>query len=137
MRANSLDLRQRIIAAIRAGHAKTEVAAMFGVDRSTINRYLRLDATGDLAPKPLPGRVPRIRPAQHEDLALQLHLHPAATLAEHCRRWEAVHGVRLSIATMSRAIQRIGWTRKKGQWQPGNATRRPALPGGKRPCNSQ
>ena len=132
MRANSLDLRQRIVAAVQAGHPKAEVAALFGVDRSTINRYLRRAEAGTLTPMPLPGRAPRISPAQHDDLRLQLHLHPDATLAEHCQRWEAVHGVRLSVATMSRAIRRVGWTRKKGRWQPGNAMRSPGLPGGLR-----
>ena len=75
MRANSLDLRQRIVAAVQAGHPKAEVAALFGVDRSTINRYLRRAEAGTLTPMPLPGRAPRISPAQHDDLRLQLHLH--------------------------------------------------------------
>ena len=132
MRAYSLDLRQRIVAAVHAGQSKDAVADLFAVDRSTINRYLRLAEGGSLAAKPLPGRAPYISPAQHADLLLQLHLHPADTLGEHCRRWEAVSGVTVSIATMSRAIRRVGWTRKKGQWQPGNATRSPGLPGGPR-----
>ena len=132
MRAKSLDLRQRVVAAVHAGHPKSEVAALFGIDRSTVNRYLRRDATGDLAPKSLPGRALRISHAEQDDLVLQLRLHPTDTLAEHCRRWEAMHGVRLSIATMSRAIRRVGWTRKKGHWQPGSATKQLGLPGGRR-----
>jgi len=133
MRAKSLDLRQRVVAAVHAGRPKSEVAALFGIDRSTVNRYLQRDATGDLAPKPLPGRAPRISRAEHDDLVLQLRLHPTDTLAEHCRRWDAVHSVTVSMATMSRAIRRVGWTRKKGHWQPGSATKQPALPGGLRP----
>ena len=35
------------------------------------------------------------------------------TLDEHCRVWETEHGQRVSTATMSRAITRLGWTRKK------------------------
>ncbi len=132
MRAKSLDLRQRVVAAVHTGHATAEVAAVFGIDRSTVNRYVRLDATGALVPKPLPGRTPRISSPQHDDLVRQLHLHPTDTLAEHCRRWEAVHGVRVSIATMSRSIRRVGWTRTKGHWQPGNGTRPSGMPGGRR-----
>jgi transposase len=132
MRAYSLELRQRIVRAVRAGHPKAEVADLFGVDRRTINRYLRLDATGDLAPKPIPGRPRAITPEQHADLDLQLRLHPADTLAEHCRRWAARHEVSVSLATMSRMIVRLGWTRKKGQWQPVNATKPSELPGGPR-----
>jgi transposase len=133
MRAKSLDLRQRVVAAVHAGHPTAEVATVFGIDRSTVNRYLRLEQAGTLDPKPHPGRIPHIPPTQHADLVLQLHLHSDATLAEHCRRWAAVHGVAVSLATMSRAIRRVGWTRKKGHWQPGSATRPPGLPGGPRP----
>ena len=132
MRAYSLELRQRIVRAVWAGHPKAEVAEVFGVDRRTINRYLRLEATGELSPKPIPGR-PRAIPAdQQAALEVQLRLHPADTLAEHCRRWEAVHGVSVSVATMSRMIAQLGWTRKKGQWQPANAMRPSGLPGGPR-----
>ncbi len=113
MRATSLDLRQRVVAAVHTGHATAEVAAVFGIDRSTVNRSVRLDATGALVPKPLPGRVPRISPTQHDDLVLQLHLHPADTLAEHCQRWAARHDITVSVTTMSRKIARMGWTRKK------------------------
>jgi len=132
MRAYSLELRERIVRAVQAGHPKAEVAEVFGVDRRTINRYLRLAAAGALAPKPILGR-PRAIPAnQHADLELQLRLHPADTLAEHCQRWTVVHGVCVSAATMSRMITWLGWTRKKGQWQPASAMSQPGLPGGAR-----
>jgi transposase len=133
MRAYSLELRERIVHAVQAGHPKAEVAELFGVDRRTINRYLRLDAAGELPPKPIPGRPRAITANQHADLELQLRLHPADTLAEHCQRWEVVHGVCVSAATMSRMITRLGWTRKKGQWQPVSAMRQPGLPGGAKP----
>lgn len=133
MRAGSLGLRQRIVAAVHAGHAKRQVAAWFGVGRGTLSRYLRLEARGSLAAKPPPGRAPRISPDQHDDLVLQPRVHPADTLAEHCRRWEARQGATVSIATMARAIRRVGWTRKKGRWQPVNGTRRRAPPGGPTP----
>lgn len=132
MRANSLELRQRIVQAVHAGHSKATVADLFGVHRSTINRYLRREAAGDLAPKPIPGRPRRIPPDQHAALELQLRVHPADTLAEHCQRWATVHGSSVSVATLARRIQRLGWTRKKGHWQPANAMSRRALPGGTR-----
>ena len=132
MRAYSLELRQRIVHAVRVGHSKAEVAEMFGVDRRTINRYLRLDVAGHLPPKPIPGRPRTITADQQGDLELQLRGHPADTLAEHCQRWEAGHGATVSVATMSRMIARLGWTRKKGQWQPASAMRPRGLPGGLR-----
>ncbi|MEX1157921.1 MAG: IS630 transposase-related protein [Thermomicrobiales bacterium] len=118
MRAYSLDLRQRIVRAVQTGHPKAEVAKVFGVDRRTINRYLRLDAAGDVSPKPIPGRPRAITADQQADLELQLRLHPADTLAEHCQRWAARHTVSVSVATMSRMIARLGWTRKKDAGSP-------------------
>jgi transposase len=132
MRANSLELRQRIVAAIEAGHDKDTVSALFGVTRSTINRYLSRAADDDLAPRTSPGRPRRIGPEQEVDLARQVRLHPTDTLAQHCQRWDATIGQRVSVATMSRAISRLDWTRKKAVRPPGNATRRPVRSGGPR-----
>jgi transposase len=47
------------------------------------------------------------------ELRSQLEANPDATLAEHCQHWEITHDVQVSSATMSRAIQRLNWTRKK------------------------
>lgn len=132
MRANSLDLRRRIVAAIEAGHDKDTVSTLFGVTRSTINRYLLRSADDDLAPRTSPGRPRRIGPEQEAELARQVRLHPTDTLAQHCQRWEASHGQHVSIATMSRAISRLDWTRKKAVRPPGNATTRPGRSGGPR-----
>ncbi|GHO61713.1 hypothetical protein KSC_006050 [Ktedonobacter sp. SOSP1-52] len=46
-------------------------------------------------------------------LLSQLEARPDATLVEHCRLWEATHGIQISSATMSRAIHHLNWTRKK------------------------
>ena len=48
---------------------------------------------------------------------------PDATLAEHCARWEREQGVRVSAATMSRALRRLGWPLKKSRSTPASATR--------------
>jgi transposase len=39
--------------------------------------------------------------------------HADATLADHCSWWQDVSGWRVSTATMSRALTRLGRTRKK------------------------
>ena len=36
-----------------------------------------------------------------------------ATLERHCELWERGHGVRVSVATMSRAVRGLGWTYKQ------------------------
>ncbi len=58
--------------------------------------------TGEIAPRPSPGRTPSIlRTAQErEALWQQLEASPEATLEEHRQAWERERGVRISVATM-------------------------------------
>ena len=124
MKAYSIDLRQRIVAAVQAGDAKAAVARRFCVERSTVRRYLRQwERTGSLAARPTPGDIPAIAPAQYPALLAQLRAMPDATLEAHCERWEREQGVRVSISTMSRAQRRAGWTRKKSHSSPASGTR--------------
>jgi transposase len=111
------------VAAVEAGRPKTEVARVFGVGLSTVKRYLHQHhQTGSLVPKRHPGGTPSIPPDQYPLLWAQLDAHPTAFLDEHCQDWEAITGTRVSTATMSRMIRRLGWTRKKGRWVPPNET---------------
>jgi hypothetical protein len=52
------------------------------------------------------------------ELVAQLQAHDDVGLEGQCLLWEQSHGVRVSTATMSRAIKRVGWTRKKRRWVP-------------------
>ncbi len=131
MRAYHLDLRQRVVAAVEDGTPITTVATHFRLHRSTVYRYLaQRQARGTLMPRTSPGRVRAISTAAEAHLVAHLQQHPTATLAEHCAAWEQTTGVRLSPATLSRTIRRVGWTRKKGRWQPASVTRSSELPGG-------
>ncbi len=73
--------------------------------------------------------APRVGSTTEERHALwrRLEENPEATLQEHREAWERERGVRVSVATMSRAIRRLGWTYyKKRRWEPPpNGTRRP------------
>jgi hypothetical protein len=53
-----------------------------------------------------------------------------ATLEEHRELWEHQFGVRVSIATMIRAIRRLGWTHKQRRWEPPSETKRREMLGG-------
>ena len=118
MKAYSEDLRERILRAVDQGLSRTEVVRLFGVSSASIKRYLKQRReTGNLAPKAIPGCPPRkIGPLQ-TGVQSQLEAHPDATLEEHCKLWEAETGVKVSISTMSRAILRLRWTRKKKRWR--------------------
>ena len=114
MKAYSQDLRQRIVRAVEQGTSRSDVACLFNVSPSTIKRYLRQKREkGDIQPKRIPGRPPTKRAALQATLHAQLEAYPDATLQEHCEMWEAHGGITVSSSTMSRAIQRFGWTRKK------------------------
>ncbi len=52
MKAYSLDLRKKIVESVRRGISKSETARRFGVNHSTVKRYLKqLDEEGSLTPK--------------------------------------------------------------------------------------
>jgi transposase len=123
MRPYSLDLRERIVRAVEAGATQVAVAEAFSVGRATVQRYVAQRRRGSLAPRPIPGRAARIGAAQGPALRAQLDATPDATLAEHCGRWAGDQGVRVSVATMQRAIARLGWTRKKRRSTPPSRTR--------------
>jgi transposase len=114
MKAYSYDLRLRVLRAVDQGRSRAEIVAMFAVSFATLKRYLKRQyETGDVRTKPIPGRPAKKGVALQAGLLSQLDASPDATLAEHCQMWEATHGIQVSSATMSRAIQRLNWTRKK------------------------
>lgn len=114
MKAYPAELRTRIVAAVDNGMTQTEVARVFAVSERTIRRYLaQHQQTGELTPKRSPGRPPAIGVDQATALRTQVATHPDAILAEHCTIWAREHGAVVSIATMSRAIRRLGITLKK------------------------
>ncbi|HLW02709.1 MAG TPA: helix-turn-helix domain-containing protein [Ktedonobacterales bacterium] len=130
MRAYSTDLRQRVLQAVDQGIPREQIVAVLQVSRSTIKRYGRQRReTGTMSAKPIPGRPAKHGDALDADLPAQLAAHDKATLEQHCQVWHASHGVRVSIATMSRAIARLGWTRKKNRWVPPSGVKPPVQPG--------
>ena len=130
MKAYSLDLRERVVRAVANWLTKSRTARTFAVSLATVKNYVRqLEQTGSLAPKPIPGRPREIPPEQDAALVTQLRAAQDATLDELRAAWEKASGVTVSIATMSRAIKRLKWTRKKRRWVPPSATRSPARPG--------
>jgi transposase len=135
MNAYSKDLRLRVLYAVDRGLSREELSELFGVSGSTIKRWVRRRREGeDLEPKRSTGRKRRILSTSEERRALwkQLEENDEATLERHCELWEERRGVRVSLATMSRAIrQKLGWTLKKRRWVPPNETKRlEALGGG-------
>jgi len=117
MKAYSVDLRERVVAAVQRGMPRAAVAEQFRVSIPIIVRWVRRQrTTGSLQTAPRPGPPPVKMAALRERLLPQLEAQPDATLDAHCRRFAAEHGVTVSRATMSRAITRnLGWTVKKSR----------------------
>src|SRR5215210_7365853 len=118
MKPYSKDLRVRVLAAVDGGMVREEVAKTFSVSVPAINRWLkRRRESGDVEPKPIPGR-PSVKGTALEGwLAWHLEKNPDLTLEEHREAFEEARGdVRVSRATVGRAIARLpggGWPIKK------------------------
>ena len=94
-----------MLAAVDEGTPREEVAKIFSVSVPSIKRWLkRRRQTGDVAPRPIPGRTPLKGAALKEWLPEHLEENPDPTLEEHCQAFEEETNTKVSEATMSRAI---------------------------------
>ena len=116
MAAYSIDLRQKILRACerRLGSQRT-IADVFGVSLGFVEKVLRQHrTTGSIAPKPYAGgQKPRLDSAAHATIRHFVGDNPDATLQELCAGVAAETGVRVSVPTMCRVLQRLGLLRKK------------------------
>ena len=116
MRAYSLDLRQKVVAAVQRGDSTIEeVAASFGVGQSFVKKMLRQHReTGDLSPRPHGGgHTPRLGAKHLKMLRAEVARHPDKTveaLREHLAEQAQVS---VSAPTVSRALSRLDLPRKK------------------------
>jgi transposase len=114
MKAYSQDLRLRVLRAIDAGASQSQVAEQFVVSVPTIKRYLKQRReSGHVLPKAIPGRPNVKGAALQAHLRAQLQAHPDLRREEHCRLFKEAHGMQVSPASITRARQALGWTRKK------------------------
>ena len=117
----SMDLRERVIAAIDAGQSRRAAAAQYGVAPSTAIRWdNERRSTGSFAPKPQGGDMRSRRIEAHAGVIhAALEETPDITLAELCRHL-AGHGVAASTSSLWRFFRRHGITRKKRPATPSN-----------------
>ena len=114
MRAYSIDLREKIVESVKWGIPKSETARRFGVDRATVKRYCkRLDEHGTLEPGRAPGKAPKLDEKARKLLVQDLEERPWATHSQRIEFLVAVVGVKVSEATICRAVKRLSHTRKK------------------------
>jgi transposase len=126
MAAYSIDLRQRILRAWerRLGSQRT-IADISGVSLAFVEKVLRQHrSTGTIAPKPHAGGQKPLLGAPAQAVVQRLMgANPDATLEELCTGVAAETGVRVSVPTMCRVLQRLGLPRKKSRSPPASVIR--------------
>ncbi len=117
MKPYSKDLRLRVLAAVDAGRPREEVAKTFSVSTPTIKRWLkRRRETGDVEPKPIPGRPSRKGVMLRSWLPKHLEANDDLTLEEHREAFAEEFGQTVCASTVGRAIAGLpdgGWPIKK------------------------
>ena len=117
MKAYSLDLREKIIAAVGHGMSKAQAARTFGVGATSVKRYVKLAEQGKpLSPGKAPGRKGKLNESGMKLLEEDLHARPAVTYKQRADLLHQLLGVMVSKATICRVVKRLGYTRKKDQW---------------------
>ena len=134
MRAYSMDLRERVVAAVDRGMTQEQAAVTFGVSVNTVARYLtRRRNTGSLAPTayrhgPRPEKKARLQAWLQAWLPARLQVAADATLTEHAAAFTADAGLVVSLATMSRALTTLPADDSAGALTPAGRRRRPGRP---------
>ena len=127
VRPLSLDLRERVVAAVAKGESCRSVAARFEVSVSSVVKWSqRARATGSAAPAPMGGRRP-FALAGHRDVVLaQLAREPDITLRALVAAL-ADQGIKASYFAVWNFCRREGFTFKKkpARGRAGPAGRRP------------
>src|ERR687897_1703293 len=117
MKPYSKDLRLRVLSAVDSGSPREELAKTFSVSMPTIKRWLkRRKETGDVQPKPIPGRPSRKGVVLKEWLPKHLQANHDLTLEEHREAFEEHFGEEVCTSTVGRAISALpggGWPVKK------------------------
>ena len=125
MRTYSCDLRERIIAARKQGQSTLEVARLFGVSKSSVERYWnQFQRTGQLAPKQRGGYRRSCLEGHDRRLRAWIGEKKDLTLAELRERiWHDL-GIEVGTTALWHRLEHLGLSYKK------NAARCRARPGG-------
>lgn len=126
MKAYSLDLRERVIAALERGEqCQAEIAETFGVSLSSVEKWWqRWRETRRVAALPHVGGNPRALRACTSVIRAAVKQHPDITLEELCEHVAEVATVQASPSMMCRELQRLNLPRKKSRFMIVSGTRR-------------
>ena len=128
MKAYSMDLRARVLAACDDGTGTTEVSELFGVSPAWVRRIKqRRRQTGELGPRTQARRGPAPALMAHAARLRELvREHSGETAAAYRDRL----GVSVTALTVWRMLRRLGLTFKKSRPERPSKTARTSPPGG-------
>jgi len=113
MRAYSMDLRERIVAACALGEKDGAVAQRFGVCTRTVQRYVVRWAHNALPATPIPGRPARLLPEQEAAFVSLIEESQSWTLEQLQEEWQRRSGVFLPRSTLHDHLKRLKGRYKK------------------------
>jgi transposase len=108
------DFRQKVMQAIELdGLKKSEASQLFNISRNTINLWCQRKAkTGEIKAKPRQEAQQRGKIDDWEKFRAFVKANSDKTQVQMVELWEG----EISQRTISRALQKIGYTRKKNIW---------------------
>lgn len=118
----SLDLRERIVGYVAAGHSCRAAGRVFGVSASTAVRIVSEHRThGDVSPKPQgrpAGQFGKLAP--HLDFLIEIvRAEPDITLGELGNALDDTFGLQVQLSSIHRALQRAGFSYKRRTYREG------------------
>ncbi len=113
MRGYGLDLRERVVGAVAQGEGKTAVGKRFEVSLSTVKRYVKRGARGQLAARQSGGRKRLLDAGGCEQLQKQVAAHHDWSLERHAEELAKELGVELKKSSVGNYLKRLGITHKK------------------------
>lgn len=120
-KALSLDLRERVLAAIAGGMSGRQAALRFGVSAASASRWRVLERQqGDAKPGPLGGDRRSKHIEAHAEVILALVDETKDMTLEELRAALAERGLQFGYGTLWRFFDRRGITLKKRQRMPAN-----------------
>src|SRR5436305_1983070 len=115
----SEELRERVIRSWQNGHKAAWIAAEYAIGYSTVKRYItRYRRLGHVRATRQQRQSGQFTVEQLTILAEQVRGHDDATVDGHTALRNQRQEAQVSRSTMGRALQKLGWTRKKRPLEP-------------------
>ena len=118
------DLRRLVVESRLSGESEAKISATYQVSHDCVRRWvIQYRETGSFSSKRRGGyKKPKIEDMAKFEAFARAHAH--STLKQMQAHWEE----EVSLMCLSRALTRLGWTRKKNTTRTANATKRNVKP---------